>query len=535
MEKFFNTAGPMIPEEHYCIPPLERVDWPDVRNLIDRKRYFLLHAPRQTGKTTALLAMMKVLNEEDRYNTLYVNIEAAQAARNDVQGGMQVVCEAIGFAAETWRVEPRLPSVVGDLVRNTDRRGILTTVLTKWSRMSEKPVVLFLDGVDALIGDTLVSLLRQIRAGYAQRPDSFPQSIVLCGVRDIQDYRIHQSDGEIITGGSAFNIKAESLRMGNFDYHEMRLLLRQHADATGQEFDDAIFQELWFDTKGQPWLVNAMAHEMTWKDRSARDRSTLLSLEIYRSARERLVCSRATHLDQLTDKLKEERVHRIIGPILSGEEPRAEYLNPDLSYVYDLGLIDRREDGVLDIANRIYKEVIPRELTWATQESILQNQAWYVTPDHHLDMRKILQAFQAFFRENAESWIERFDYKEAGPQLVMQAFLQRIVNGGGRITREYGLGRGRTDLAIEWPTEPGSGFYGDVQKVLVELKLYRPEKQRLESVIESGIEQSMEYADTFGAEEIHLVIFNRSDAPWDEKIRFEEHDFADRTVGVWGC
>ena len=192
--------------------------------------------------------------------------------------------------------------------------------------------------MDALVGDTLISLLRQIRAGYAQRPQAFPQSLVLCGLRDIQDYRIHRSDGEIITGGSAFNIKAKSLRLGNFSAAEVRVLFEQHSAATGQSFDEAIFTELWQDTCGQPWLVNALGHELIWEDRSARDRNTPISLEQYWAARERLIESGATHLDQLADKLQEPRVHRVVAPLLHGDADQLEAGAQDFQYVIDLVL-----------------------------------------------------------------------------------------------------------------------------------------------------------------------------------------------------
>ena len=52
-------------------------------------------------------------------------------------------------------------------------------MLAHWAQSSPKPVILFLDEVDALVGNTLISLLRQIRSGYAQRPEAFPQTIVL--------------------------------------------------------------------------------------------------------------------------------------------------------------------------------------------------------------------------------------------------------------------------------------------------------------------------------------------------------------------
>ncbi|MEI2690504.1 MAG: hypothetical protein V9H69_12700 [Anaerolineae bacterium] len=111
-------------------------------------------------------------------------------------------------------------------------------VLSRWAERSPKPLVLLIDEVDALIGDTLIAVLRQLRAGYAKRPRLFPQSVVLCGVRDVRDYRIHSSRSqEIITGGSAFNIKARSLRMDDFDRAEVQSLYAQHTAETGQPFE----------------------------------------------------------------------------------------------------------------------------------------------------------------------------------------------------------------------------------------------------------------------------------------------------------
>ncbi len=530
MEKFFNTAGPIKPELHYRISSFERLDWPEIQHLIAGQKYFLLHAPRQTGKTTALLEMMAVLNASDQYYALYANIEGAQVARNDVEAGIATVCSVITRAARLYLKE-ELPALwleeQGGKIPPQDR---LQALLSYWAHISAKPVVLFLDETDALVGDTLVSLLRQIRAGYNQRPADFPQSIVLCGLRDIKDYRIHIASGEIITGGSAFNIKSESLRMGNFTSAECQALFLQHTAATGQPFASEIFPELWEDTGGQPWLVNALGHELTWKDRNARDRSQLITLEKYQAARERLIQSRATHLDQLTDKLGEPRVHAIIAPLLSGERSELQMPQDDLQYVVDLGLVERKPQ--LKIANRIYREIIPRELVAVTQDTMLQESAWYLTAENRLDMKSLLSAFQQFFRENADAWIERFDYKEAGPQLLMQAFLQRIINGGGRLNREYALGRRRTDLIIEWPLNSEQGFFGPVQKVVIELKILRGDR---EALVVKGLEQTAAYADACDAAEAHLVIFDRDPVRnWEEKISYVEATCSGRSIGVWG-
>jgi len=534
MEKFFNTAGPIKPDLHYYIPSSQRLDWGEIWHLIDSQKYFLLHAPRQTGKTSALLEMMQALNKEGRYAVLYINIEGAQAARNDIEAGISTVCSVLASAADVYLHDTRLRDWLSQKSHSFFAQDRFRNMLEHYSRINDKPIVLFIDEADALIGDTLVSLLRQIRSGYAQRPEAFPQSIVLCGVRDIKDYRIHVSSGDIITGGSAFNIKAESLKIGNFSKDETKHFLWQHTKATGQEFAEYIFPDLWEDTKGQPWLINALAYEMTWKDKKARNRNTKIGPLQYHAARERLILSRATHLDQLADKLQDPRVHGVISAILSGEvgpEKLSEQISPDdQRYTQDLGLITTFPQ--IAVSNRIYSEVIPRELTWVTQTRIAQELALYQCADHRLDMKKLLAAFQQFFRENSEIWIERFQYKEAGPQLLMQAFLQRILNGGGRLNREYGLGRKRTDLLIEWPLDTKEGFYGPVQRIVIELKILRG---NLETLLPTALAQTFEYADKSKADEAHIVIFDRDpDTPWDQKVWQKQECYKKKEILVWG-
>ncbi len=528
----FNTAGPCIEGDHYMLDPLQRIDVDEVLRLIDDKRYFVLHAPRQTGKTTCLLALMKRLNEEGRYRAVYANIEAAQALRGDVEQGLEVICQDVADACRVHLGDGRPMGWLLAQGREVGPGSRLRQLLQHWAELDPAhPTVLLLDEVDALVGDTLISLLRQIRAGYAQRPAAFPQSIILCGVRDVRDYRIHTASQEIITGGSAFNIKAESLRLGNLSRDECVALWMQHQDETGQTFDPAIWPELWEDTRGQPWLVNALGYECTMADRSARDRTVPITLERYKAARERLIQSRATHLDQLTDKLREPRVHIVLSALLSGEVETRDVPNDDLEYVEDLGLVSRFPK--VEISNRIYREVIPRELTWARQAYIPNEQAWYLTPKRRLDMPKLLAAFQQFFREHSDAWEEGFSYKEAGPQLLMQAFLQRIINGGGRISREYGLGRKRTDLFIEWPTDEALGFHGPVQRIVIELKLVKKAPEAAEQL---GIEQTADYARQVGADEAHLVLFDRRPGrDWDERIWQREAEPGGMRVRVWGA
>jgi hypothetical protein len=340
-----------------------------------------------------------------------VNIEAAQAARNDARRGMSAILGAMASAASLYWKDEVLSAWTRARLQQPDHDDALRATLEHWSRQGDKPLIVFLDEVDALVGDTLISLLRQVRAGYAQRPEAFPQSMVLCGVRDVRDYRIHRSDGEIITGGSAFNIKSESIRLDDFTQADVKALLQQHTDATGQTFEPGVLEEIWQDTRGQPWLVNALAYEACFRKPEQRDRSVPVSVEQMRQARESLILRRDTHLDQLADKLREPRVRRVIEPIVAGLGGSEDLPDDDIQYCRDLGLIGLGRP--LAIANRIYSEIIPRQLTWSTQETMVQEQAWYLTPDGLMDMDKLLGSFQQFFQENSQSWLERYAYSKA--------------------------------------------------------------------------------------------------------------------------
>ncbi|MBF0235909.1 MAG: hypothetical protein HQK65_23180, partial [Desulfamplus sp.] len=186
-KRFFNTAGPTIPEEHYHIPLMTRVDWDEVKMLISAKRYFILHAPRQTGKTSTLLAIMEALNLTGQYRAVYANIEAVQAARGNSERGIPAICSIIARCINTYTGEDRVTQWFYDNASRVPIDDLLTQLLEFWSRLQtpEKPhipTVLLLDEVDALVGDTLISLLRQLRGGYTQRPESFPVSAILCGV-----------------------------------------------------------------------------------------------------------------------------------------------------------------------------------------------------------------------------------------------------------------------------------------------------------------------------------------------------------------
>ena len=513
--KHFNNAGPCRPEDHYMLPVASRL--PELRRLIDQKLYFVLHAPRQVGKTTTLMQLAQELTAEGRYTALVVTAEPGSAF-NDDPGAAELAMLA-GWRADAFWLPTELQPPVWPQVEPGAR---VRLALQAWSQASPRPLAVFIDEIDSLQDNTLLTVLRQLRAGYPQRPRGFPWSLGLIGMRDVRDYKVKSGGSDRLNTASPFNILARSLTLGNFTADEVAALYQQHTTETGQEFTAEAVARAFELTQGQPYMVNALA-KVAVEELVPNLHEAVTVADIER-AKETLIERRETHLDSLGERLREERVRRVIEPILAGDEV-FEVPEDDLRFVTDLGLVRRANGDHLRIANPIYQEVIPRLLSAPVQRTIVQEAKWYVLPDGRLDMDKLMTAFQQFFREHSESWVERFDYKEAGPQLLLQAFLHRVVNGGGRIEREYGLGRGRTDLLVLW------NYPGGVQRAVLELKIRR---KALAQTITEGLAQTLEYGERCNADELHFVVFDRSKKPWSKKIFKRTRKLGDATIHVWG-
>jgi hypothetical protein len=355
--RFFNTAGPCNPADHYMLPPERRL--PNLRDLVERKLYFVVHAPRQSGKTTCFESFAHALTDEGRFAAVVASCETGQTAGGDVERAVSTVLRSIERRASELPSE--LQPEPSDGFAEIEAESRLTEFLKAWSVRSPLPVVLFLDEIDALRDESLLSVLRQLRTAYASRPDRFPQSVALIGLRDVRDYRVRiRTDAESLGTSSPFNIKVRSLTLANFSREETAELYRQHTAETGQVFTPDAVSLAWEVTRGQPWLVNALAAEII--DQLVCDRAVPIEPRHVERAKEILIERRDTHLDSLIDRLREPRVRRVLEPILAGELLSPDLLDDDVQLVKDLGLIASGPAG-LEVANPIYREVIPRALT----------------------------------------------------------------------------------------------------------------------------------------------------------------------------
>ncbi|HSN88873.1 MAG TPA: AAA family ATPase [Thermoanaerobaculia bacterium] len=518
MPRFFNTAGPCDPRFHYMLPPERRL--PEVRRLIEQRLYFVVHAPRQSGKTTFFRTLAPALTAAGRYAALLASCEVAQAAGPNVERGIAALLDALRQSSLIHLPEELRPPPADPAVPAENR---LLDLLSRWSRQCPRPVVLFLDEIDSLVDDVLISALRQIRSGYPERPASFPQSVALVGLRDVRDYRLSVRPEEQTLGtASPFNIKVESLTLPNFTTEEVAELYDQHTVETGQVFTPEAKRLACELSGGHPWLVNALAEQAISGEVS--DPEHAVEARHIEAAKESLIQRRDTHLDSLIDRLREPRVRRIIEPILAGEALSPEVLDDDIQFVVDLGLVIPARQG-LAIANPIYREVIPRALTSVLEHSLAVPRPSYLSQEGRLRFDLLLDDFRAFWCQNAEAFLAQAPYSEAAAQLVFMAFLQKVVNGGGFIDREYAVGSGRIDLCVRWP------FAGGLERWAAELKVWR---DRRPDPLNEGLSQLAGYLARLGLDRGTLLLFDARTVapPLPERCSSFEADHAGRRITV---
>ncbi|TDE59765.1 ATP-binding protein [Nonomuraea mesophila] len=496
------------------LPPAPRL--PEARTLIEMDRYFVLHAPRQTGKTTILDTLASELTAEGDTAALAFSCERAKAAGDDYPAAESLLLDSLREAADLsgWP-KKLLPPGAWPQVTPGSRFG---AALSAWCRRSPRRVVLFLDEIDALQGNSLVSILSQLRDGHNKRSKGypFPASMVLCGLRDLRDYKVASGgDPTQFSSASPFNIIADSLRLGDFTAGQIAELYDQHTQKTGQQFTKDAVDRVFELTQGQPWLVNALAHEIT---STMQVTGTITTCQVD-DAKERLIRARTTHLDALAARLHEPRVKQVIEPIVAGTSPGTDIaFDHAASYVHDLGLIRGTRDMV--IANPIYREVLLRVLGDRTERFVRADPHSFVLPDGRFDLARLLEEFVVFWREHGEVLIQQEGYHEAACQIILMAFLHRLVNGGGHLDREYAAGTKRLDVLIRWP-HTGPDGERLMQREAMELRVWRASANDPKP---EGLAQLDRYLDRLTLTTGVLVIFDRRPeaSPWNERGDFEQ-------------
>jgi hypothetical protein len=564
--KSFNTAGVCKPDEHYMLPALPRL--PNVSGMIEGKFYFVLHAPRQSGKTTCLNALVHKINSGGRYYAIKCSLTSLRKIEDDEKAMARVVNQInMGLRISGVTELKKLAFSFPDKTYMSYPDVCVRIVLNDLCEALDRDLVVFFDEADCLHPDPLITFLSQIRDGYLDRADTagtrFPRSLALVGLRDIRDYLYRVRPEEQSTGlASPFNIKKESLTLSNFTLEQIKNLYCQHTSETGQLFEHSAFERAWHLTEGQPWLVNALAYYVIVKLYN-NDYSRIITGTDIDLASRSLILQNDTHFDSLMERLKEPRVSRVIVPVIIGAPSFPQGVSQDdIRYAIDLGLLKPGSAAGerYKPSNPIYQEIIARAMTCDLQEEMPDDLPNKWMDGERLDMDGLLKAFQVYWPKNREALednaiktlvsnsvdqaLANFNQKmhynqfaevisekikteitvsvnESFAHLVLFAFLQRVMNGGADfIEREYALGRTRVDICV--------GYKGQCYPLELKIKGVKSREQSYEQL--SG------YMDKCGASTGWLVVFDKDfKKPWDGKLFWETVERKGKTIHVAGC
>ncbi|MDR1298599.1 MAG: hypothetical protein LBO05_14845 [Deltaproteobacteria bacterium] len=529
--KFFNIAGICKPAEHYMLPVLPRI--PDVSKIIEEKLFFVIHAPRQSGKTTFLITLADKINLEGKYYAIYCSLTALRPITDDVLGMNRVVSQINGalYSSKVDKIQ-NLAYKYRSSPAMDDPDFKVRMILNAICRDLDRELIVFFDEADCMSDSSLITFLSQLRDGYLYRSEQpgtkFPRSIALVGMRNIRDYRAQiRPDEKSMGTASPFNVISKTFSLANFTKDEIRTLYSQHTDATDQVFEPSAIDMAWNWSEGQPWLVNALAREVV-VEQLKNDYSKVIAGSDIDQAAETLIQRRDTHIDSLLERLKELRVIRVMDAVFAGTKGKVPVNSDDRQYCIDLGLVVKNEDLSLRPSNKIYQEVFSRVITDEIQYALVLEQNKKIWSDGKvLFMSNLLKEFQKFWRHDSRSFPFRFKdfaafkYDEATYTFMLLAYMQRVVNNGGKVFRQFAEDRGAIDIVA---------LYKD-HEYLVEVKLkksyFSPSK---------SLEQLKGYMDTSDEKEGWLVIFDRDlKKSWDEKLTWETQEYKGKTIHIVGC
>lgn len=340
---------------HYMLPALRRL--PEVQELVEQKKYFILHAPRQVGKTTALTAYARALTDAGRFSAVLLSMETGAQFSTDVGAAEAAILD-------DWQrdIRHQLPRELQPPPFPAASPGArIGAALERWAEWSPRPLVVFLDEIDALHGSALAGMLRQLRSGYMGRPRGFPHSVALAGSRALKDLCCDELDV-----GGLFNVSARTLRLRNFMATEVAELFAQHSVETGQTFAGDATLQAFSLSQGDPWLVNVLAAISV--EELVRDRSVEITAAHVDKARDVLIGRRGVVLGHLMAPLGEPRVRAVVEPILVGA-PLVEVSPEEVRRTIDLGLMRVHSAGRLEVSCPIVGEVLVKELAPRPRES----------------------------------------------------------------------------------------------------------------------------------------------------------------------
>ena len=450
--RWFETRGPVYPEDNYVVARTNKLA--DFVKRIEKGRYIVLFAPRQTGKTTFFRNAIDVLeNRESAYFPIQLNFEGYvdSDATTFYNSLCEEICKQIKNVFQNRQKDPS-----GRLSRFLESSEITEHISMRrffedlGSLLEAQRFVMIIDEFDGIPQDAIRGFLHSLRHIYLSGRDRCPHSVGIVGVKSITQLNYDRSI-------SPFNIQDE-FKLPNFTLEQVQELFSQYTDEVGQPFTPETLGAIHKQTAGQPVLVNRFAQILT--EELDIPKSEPMTMEHFSKAHIQLLREGHTNIDHLiTNIRRDRRFEAFLMKIASYDEGvRFSLYNEHINELATYGVIAEGADGMCEIINPIYHYCIMqafKPIVNGLEQEYLpeENHAGfqdYLTPDGQIQMTALLDNFRDFIARVGFKILQVPDTpREYVGQHLLFAYLEQFVQSvGGTMYLEVQTGRGRMDILI---------------------------------------------------------------------------------------
>ena len=500
--RWFETRGPVYPEDNYVVARTEELA--DFVNRLEKGRYIVLFAPRQTGKTTFFRNALDALErKENGYFPIQLNFEAyVDISLSAFYGYLcDDLCTKIEDVFEKRSSKPS--NHLTDFLNNAkmiDHTSMGRFFKQLGSLLEKQRFVMIIDEFDAIPPSALRGFLHSLRQIYLSGKNRCPHSVGIVGVKNITQLNYDRSI-------SPFNIQDE-FKLPNFTLEQVQELLSQYTDEVGQPFASEVIESIHKQTAGQPVLVNRFAQILT--EEMDIPKSEPITTEHFSKAHVKLLRERNTNIDHLITNIRRDRRFELLLMKITSYDEGVEFiLDSDLiSELAMYGVIAEGADGMCEIVNPIYQYRIIRafkpivnglEQEYLTDDNRSEFQD-YLTPCGHVQMEALLDNFRDFIARVGFKILQvpETPQEYVGQHLLFAYLSQFVQIIGGTMYLEVQTGRGRLDILI----------LHNQRKYIVETKIWGGDTR-----YQAGKAQLAAYVRTEKAVEGYYVVFDHRKTP----------------------
>ncbi len=500
--RWFETRGPVYPEDNYVVA--RRDELADFIKRIERGRYIVLFAPRQTGKTTFFQNALDSLEAEgSTYFPIQLNFEGY--VDSDADAFYRSLCKEI--CKEIKRVFQKRGQRPSDALNRFLANAQITEPISMreffenlGGLLENQRFVMIIDEFDSIPRDAIRGFLHSLRQIYLSGRNRCPHSLGIIGVKDITQLNYDRSI-------SPFNIQDE-FKLPNFTLEQVRELFSQYTTEVGQPFTPETIEAIHKQTAGQPVLVNRFAQILT--EEMDIPKSEPITRQHFSEAHIQLLREGHTNIDHLITNIhKDRRFETLLMKIASYDEGvRFSLYNEHINELATYGVIAEGADGMCEIINPIYHYCIMdafKPIVNGLEQEYLPDDTRagfedYLTPDRQLQMAALLDNFRDFIARVGFRILQVPDTpREYVGQHLLFAYLEQFVQSvGGTLYLEVQTGRGRMDILI----------HHNHQKYIVETKIWGGESR-----YQAGKAQLAAYVKLERAEAGYYVVFDHRSTP----------------------